>query len=72
MQGERLPVPPRGELPGVDMARFTGLDAFEELMYDCWAEHPASRPSFECIAQRLHRQLQLHMSAQQGAGRCAS
>ena len=55
-------MPPRNQLPGVDMSQFSGLDAYLELMHDCWADDPAARPSFERIAQRLHRQLQQHMS----------
>ncbi|PRW60943.1 Serine threonine- kinase CTR1 [Chlorella sorokiniana] len=64
IRGERPSVPPHSQLPGVDMPQFGGLYAYLELMHHCWAEDPAARPSFECIAQRLHSQLQRHMKGQ--------
>ncbi len=53
LQGERPPIPPRRELPGPDTLAFSGLDAYIQLMKECWAGDPAARPTFDEIVPRL-------------------
>ncbi len=53
MEGLRPQVPPRIALPGPDTLAFAGLDAYCQLMRDCWAQQPAERPAFEAIIPRL-------------------
>ncbi len=38
MDGHRLAIPPRDQLPGPDTASFAGLDAYIALMQRCWAQ----------------------------------
>ncbi|KAI7844168.1 hypothetical protein COHA_002303 [Chlorella ohadii] len=52
-RGGRPEVPPRDQLPGVDTAGWTGLDAYVQLMRDCWAQQPQDRPSFDEVVGRL-------------------
>ncbi len=49
-EGGRLPFPPRETLPGGD---FEGLNAFMELIDDCWAQEPAARPNFAEVIARI-------------------
>jgi serine/threonine protein kinase len=49
----RPEVPSRAELPGPDAATYAGLDAFVELMQECWAQAPENRPTFQQIVPRL-------------------
>ncbi|KAL4441802.1 hypothetical protein ABPG77_003718 [Micractinium sp. CCAP 211/92] len=53
LQGERPQVPPYEALPGPDTASFAGLDAYVQLMRDCWAQEPYERPTFKEIVPRL-------------------
>lgn len=53
LPASRPEVPPREELPGPDSATFSGLDAYLQLMEACWAQDPATRPSFEEVVPRL-------------------
>eukprot|EP00887_Chlorella_sp_A99_P003149 scaffold9.g3149.t1 len=57
LAGERLPVPPRAELPGPPCENAGGLDAYLALMSRCWAHAPGERPSFEEVAEELERLL---------------
>ncbi|PRW51177.1 Serine threonine- kinase CTR1 [Chlorella sorokiniana] len=56
-QGGRPDVPPRNQLPGPDTAGWAGLDAYLQLMRDCWAQQSADRPSFDEVVGRLRRLL---------------
>jgi hypothetical protein len=38
MDGLRLRIPPREELPGPDTDRFVCLEEYLELMQRCWAQ----------------------------------
>lgn len=53
LDGGRPVVPPLDELPGPDTAQFAGMEAYIELMQECWAQQPEERPSFEQIVPRL-------------------
>ena len=55
MRGDRLPVPPRAELPGPDTQQFAQLDAYCALMQRCWAHEPEERPDFGAVIQELRR-----------------
>ncbi|KAI7844166.1 hypothetical protein COHA_002301 [Chlorella ohadii] len=52
-RGGRPEVPPREQLPGPDTAGWAGLDAYVQLMRDCWAQQPQERPSFDEVVGRL-------------------
>ncbi|KAI7842018.1 hypothetical protein COHA_004219 [Chlorella ohadii] len=56
-QGGRPEVPPREALPGPDTASWAGLDAYVQLMRDCWAQRPGDRPTFDEVVGRLRRLL---------------
>ncbi|KAI7842020.1 hypothetical protein COHA_004221 [Chlorella ohadii] len=56
-QGGRPEVPPREALPGPDTASWAGLDAYVQLMRDCWAQRPGDRPAFDEVVGRLRRLL---------------
>jgi hypothetical protein len=56
-QGGRPEVPARDQLPGPDSASWAGLDAYVQLMRDCWAQRPTDRPSFDEVVGRLRRLL---------------
>lgn len=53
LQGERPAIPPRRELPGPDTLAFSGLDAYCQLMRECWAQEPGDRPNMDAIIPRL-------------------
>ena len=51
--GERLPIPPREELPGPDTGKFEGLDAYCQLIRECWTQLPEERPALAVVIRRL-------------------
>lgn len=53
LEGARPTVPPTADLPGHDTASFARLDAYIQLMGECWSPAPEQRPSFEQIVPRL-------------------
>ena len=53
VRGERLAIPPKQALPGPDSAVFEGLDAFCQLIKDCWAQVPSDRPTMALVVRRL-------------------
>ncbi|KAL4855455.1 Serine/threonine-protein kinase EDR1 [Chlorella vulgaris] len=55
--GARLEVPPRDALPaqGMGGAPAAVLDGYVALMRRCWAEDPATRPSFDEITTELRQ-----------------
>lgn len=55
MDGGRLPIPARGDLPGPDTDTFQGLDDYVELMNRCWAHIQEDRPCFQEIISELRR-----------------
>ncbi|KAI7840643.1 hypothetical protein COHA_005664 [Chlorella ohadii] len=57
MAGGRPEVPPREALPGPDTATWSGLDAYLQLMRECWAQQPEHRPSFDEVVGRLRQLL---------------
>ncbi|KAI7845286.1 hypothetical protein COHA_001129 [Chlorella ohadii] len=60
MDGLRLEVPPREQLPGPDTTSFGGLDDYITLMQRCLAEHPEQRPGFEEVIHELRSLLEAH------------
>ncbi|KAL4421962.1 hypothetical protein ABPG77_007904, partial [Micractinium sp. CCAP 211/92] len=60
MDGHRLAIPPRDQLPGPDTASFAGLDAYIALMQRCWAQNPADRPDFTEVIRLLRKLLESH------------
>ena len=55
MDGGRLPIPTRDNLPGPDTDTFEGLDDYIELMNRCWAHIQEDRPCFQEIISELRR-----------------
>lgn len=55
MEGGRLTVPPREQLPGPDTETFVGLDDYIELMRKCWSQIQEDRPSFQEIIASLRK-----------------
>ncbi|KAL4434012.1 hypothetical protein ABPG75_000453 [Micractinium tetrahymenae] len=53
LEGGRPAVQPREALPGPDTAGFEGLDAYLQLMRDCWVHEPYERPTFKEVVPRL-------------------
>ncbi|KAI3427397.1 hypothetical protein D9Q98_010312 [Chlorella vulgaris] len=51
--GARLQLPPRAVLPGGNAGAFAGLDQYELLMQQCWAEAASERPPFSEVVSRL-------------------
>ncbi|KAL4450218.1 hypothetical protein ABPG77_010887 [Micractinium sp. CCAP 211/92] len=56
--GERPVIPPREELPGPDSATFAGLEAYCQLVRDCWAQDATQRPTMAQVVRRLRALLQ--------------
>ncbi|PRW57024.1 Serine threonine- kinase CTR1 [Chlorella sorokiniana] len=52
-RGGRPEVPPKEQLPGPDTAGWAGLDAYVQLMRNCWAQQPGERPTFDEVVSRL-------------------
>lgn len=65
LNGGRLEVPAREELPGPDTPAFGALDEYVRLMERCWAQAPQERPTFEDIVPQLRALL---AQAPQAAG----
>ncbi|EFN55433.1 hypothetical protein CHLNCDRAFT_31062 [Chlorella variabilis] len=59
MDGMRLKIPAKEELPGPDTQRFAGLDDYVGLLQRCWAQDPAERPTFEDCIHELRKMLEL-------------
>ena len=55
MDGGRLTVPPREQLPGPDTDTFVGLDDYIGLMRKCWSQIQEDRPSFQEIISSLRK-----------------
>jgi hypothetical protein len=51
--GARLQLPPRALLPGGNAGTLAGLDQYELLMQQCWAEAASERPPFSEVVGRL-------------------
>jgi hypothetical protein len=51
-EGKRLQIPDRDSLPPASQG-FTGLDAYEGLIRQCWAQDPADRPTFGKVIPQL-------------------
>ena len=66
--GERLEVPPREALPGPDTAAFGGLDAYCELLQECWAGQPERRPGMAQVVRRLRALLEACGGGGSGGG----
>ena len=57
LQGERPPIPPLEELPGMGLgvARLQPhVEQYIELMKRCWAQEPGDRPTFDEVANELN------------------
>lgn len=68
MDGVRLEVPPRDQLPGFDTPAFQGLDAYVALMKRCWAQRPEERPGFEEAIHEIRAMLEAQAKATNDAG----
>jgi hypothetical protein len=53
MDGLRLQVPPKEELPGPDNQHFVSFNEYVALMQRCWAQDPGQRPCFEEVIVEL-------------------
>ena len=53
VRGERLEFPPRDALPGPDTGTFSSLEAYCQLIGDCWAQAAEQRPSMTLVVRRL-------------------
>lgn len=51
--GNRLVIPPPGELPGPESGSWPQLGRYIELMNRCWAQEPSERPSFQEVMVAL-------------------
>lgn len=51
--GNRLAIPEASDLPGEDSGTWPQLQRYIELMEQCWAQEPESRPSFEEVMKEL-------------------
>ncbi|KAI3427399.1 hypothetical protein D9Q98_010314 [Chlorella vulgaris] len=69
--GARLQLPPRAVLPGGNAGAFAGLDQYELLMQQCWAEAASERPPFSEVVGRL-RPLFIFDSRDMFAASCAA
>lgn len=58
LSGQRPELPEMEELPGTE-GPFHGLNAYCQLMSDCWADIPAERPPVSVIIARLEELLPL-------------
>ncbi|PRW57695.1 Serine threonine- kinase CTR1 [Chlorella sorokiniana] len=63
MDGVRLEVPPRDQIPGSDTPTFQYLDTYIALMKRCWAQHPEDRPGFEEVIHEVRAMLEAHSKA---------
>jgi hypothetical protein len=52
-RGERLPIPPPGELPGAEALGPADFEAYVSIIRRCWAQEPSERPSFADIIAEL-------------------
>ncbi|KAL4444865.1 hypothetical protein ABPG77_003915 [Micractinium sp. CCAP 211/92] len=57
-EGLRPEVPPPDALPGQGMTTAPGLDAYCQLMRECWAQSEEGRPTFADIVPRLRTLLE--------------
>jgi serine/threonine protein kinase len=55
MEGGRLSIPTRDNLPGPDTDSFEGLDDYIGLMKRCWAHIQEDRPCFQEIISELRK-----------------
>ena len=55
MEGGRLTIPPREQLPGPDTDTFVGLDDYVDLMRRCWSQIQEDRPTFQEIISDLRK-----------------
>lgn len=58
MNGARLPIPPKKQLPGPKSGDWKGLDGYIKLMEECWHQNPEKRPSFNEIVVSLRELLE--------------
>lgn len=63
INGGRLTIPPRAELPGPDAKTFAGLDGYLALLQRCWAQNEFERPPFSEIIPALRRLLESTVGA---------
>lgn len=63
-EGGRLSVPPLQQLPGMETAQFTGLQAYIQLMNNCWAQVPEDRPTWVRIINELREISATHTPGQ--------
>jgi hypothetical protein len=57
INGGRLEVPSRSELPGPGGGDFEGYEAYVALLRRCWAQSPFDRPTFSEIIKELRSAL---------------